>query len=124
MSSFNEITVVGRLTRDPELKQTSGGHSVANFGLAVNRGFSKDAAVDFFNVAAWRNLGEAVAAHKSKGDLVLVKGPMQNNPYEKDGVKRDSWTIVARDVVYLSSPSQGGNSNTSVDDDDDDEIPF
>lgn len=122
MSNYNQVILVGRLTRDPELRQTNNGTDVANFGLAVNRGFKEDSPVDFFDVTIWRELAVNVSAHKHKGDLVLVSGSLQNDSYEKDGQTRTKTIINGRDVRYLSSKGQGNAESSSNTNDED--IPF
>lgn len=128
----NDITIVGYMTRDPELKQVgTDGIDVANFGVAVNRGFSKNEAVDFFNITCWRGLAATVAANKKKGDLVLVQGEMNSDQYEKDGQKRTSWYITARTVRFFPRGTGGDNANVATsqttdndNDFEDDDIPF
>lgn len=110
---FTEAKVIGRLTRDPELK-TVGDNSVVNFSVAANRQFNKDK-VDFFDVTAWRKLGEKVAAYKNKGDLVMVSGSLETQSWEQDGQKRTKVIINARDVVFLPSKNDDKNGNTGVD---------
>jgi single-strand DNA-binding protein len=116
--------MVGNITRDPELREVKDGVHVANFGLAVNRGFGQDAGVDFFNITTWRKLAENVAAHKVKGDKVLVSGELRTDKYEKDGQTRTSTYILARDVRYFpkGEPSASTGSKSSVETTDD--IPF
>lgn len=97
------ITVCGNLTRDPELRFTTGGKAQALFGIAVARRFQQDGAwkeqTSFFNVAAWERLGENVAASCVKGTRVVVTGRMENRQYEtKDGEKKTIHEIVADEV--------------------------
>jgi single-strand DNA-binding protein len=111
--SFNRVILAGNLTRDPELRFTQSGTPVCGFGLAVNRVFSKNDEVDFFNVSAWRDLGERVANYTNKGDPVLVEGRLQYRTWEaQDGSKRSAVDVVADNVQFLSSrsDSDGGSS--------------
>jgi single-strand DNA-binding protein len=102
MVSFNRVILAGNLTRDPELRFTQSGTPVCGFGLAVNRVFSKNEEVDFFNVSAWRELGETVANYKKKGDPVLVEGRLQYRTWEaQDGSKRSAVDVVADRVEFL-----------------------
>ncbi len=102
MVSFNRVILAGNLTRDPELRFTQSGTPVCGFGLAVNRVFSKNDEVDFFNVSAWRELGERVANYKKKGDPVLVEGRLQYRTWEaQDGSKRSAVDVVADNVQFL-----------------------
>ena len=108
MVSFNRVILAGNLTRDPELRFTQSGTPVCGFGLAVNRVFSKNDEVDFFNVSAWRELGERVANYTEKGDPVLVEGRLQYRTWEaQDGSKRSKVDVVADNVQFL-----GGRSDT------------
>ena len=88
--SFNRVIIAGNLTRDPELRFTNGGVPVCSFGMAVNRVRSKTEEVDFFDVSAWRELGETIANYKKKGDPILVEGRLQFRSWEaQDGSKRN-----------------------------------
>jgi single-strand DNA-binding protein len=100
--SFNRVILAGNLTRDPELRFTQSGTPVCGFGMAVNRVYSKNEEVDFFNVSAWRELGETVANYKKKGDPVLVEGRLQYRTWEaQDGSKRSAVDVVADRVEFL-----------------------
>ena len=102
MVSFNRVVLAGNLTRDPELRFTQSGTPVCGFGLAVNRVFSKNDEVDFFNISAWRDLGERVANYTKKGDPVLVEGRLQYRTWEaQDGSKRSAVDVVADNVQFL-----------------------
>ncbi len=103
MVSFNRVVLGGNLTRDPELRFTQNGVPVCNFPIAVNRVRSKSEAVDFFNVSAWRQLGETVANYKKKGDPILVEGRLQYRTWQaQDGAKRSAVDVVADRVQFLS----------------------
>jgi single-strand DNA-binding protein len=102
MVSFNRVVLGGNLTRDPELRVTQNGVPVCSFSIAVNRVRSKSEAVDFFNVSAWRELGETVANYKKQGDPILVEGRLQYRSWQaEDGVKRSAVDIVADNVQFL-----------------------
>ena len=101
---MNTVMLVGRLTRDPELRTTPAGVSVVNFGIAVDRRFKDTAGekqTDFFNVTAWRQTAEFVANYLGKGRLVCVQGSVQNRKYEKDGVEKQVTEIQADQVQGL-----------------------
>ena len=103
MVSFNRVVLAGNLTRDPELRFTQNGVPVCSFSIAVNRVRSKSEAVDFFNVSAWRELGETVANYKKKGDPILVEGRLQYRTWEvQNGGKRSAVDVVADRVQFLS----------------------
>lgn len=111
MVSFNRVILAGNLTRDPELRFTQSGTPVCGFGLAVNRVFSKNEEVDFFNVSAWRELGERVANYTKKGDPVLIEGKLQYRTWEaQDGSKRSAVDVVADNVQFLGGRSDSDGS--------------
>jgi single-strand DNA-binding protein len=96
----NSITVTGNLTRDPELRFTTGGRAVASFGLAVNRRYQQNGdwkeEVSFFNVVAWGDLGENIATSLTKGSRTIVTGRLQQRSYEdSSGEKRSVVEIIA-----------------------------
>ncbi len=102
MVNFNRVMLAGNLVRDPELRFTSSGIPVCSFSIAVNRVRSKDDAADFFNVSAWRELGETIATHKKKGDPILLEGRLQYRTWEaEDGTKRSTVDVVADNVQFL-----------------------
>jgi single-strand DNA-binding protein len=99
----NNITVIGNVTRDPELRYTTGGRGIASFGLAVNRRYQVNGEwqeqVSFFNVTAWAELGENVAATLSKGSRAIVTGRLEQRSWEtNEGEKRSTVEIVADDI--------------------------
>ena len=103
MASENSVTLVGNLTRDPELRYTPSGAGVASFGLAVNRRYQVNGEwqeqVSFFNIVAWTELGENAAASLSKGMRVIVTGRLEQRSYEtKDGEKRSVTEIRADEL--------------------------
>jgi single-strand DNA-binding protein len=105
MVSFNRVILAGNLTRDPELRFTNDGIPVCSFGLAVNRVRSKSEEVDFFDISAWRELGETIANYKKKGDPILVEGRLQYRTWEaQDGSKRSKVDVVADNVQFLGRP--------------------
>lgn len=114
---LNHITIMGRLTRDPELRRTGSGIAVASFTVAVDRDFSgKDGGekeTDFIDVVAWRQTGEFVSKYFTKGRMAVVSGRLQiRNWTDKDGNKRKSAEVVADNVYFADSKkeSSGGDS--------------
>jgi len=104
--SVNNITILGNITRDPELRFTPSGTAVVSFGLAVNRNIQNKKSgewqteVDFFNVTAWYKLAENCAESLSKGDRVLVSGRLSQDSWEdKEGQKRSTVKIIASVVA-------------------------
>ena len=99
----NTVTVVGNITRDPELRFTQGGKGIASFGLAVNRRYQQNGEwqekVSFFNVTAWDQLGENAAASLTKGTRIIVTGRLEQREYETNsGEKRNVVEIVADEL--------------------------
>src|SRR4030095_4384535 len=114
--SFNQVILMGNLTRDPELRQTPNGHSVASFSLALNRSYKGSdgewqEANDYIDVVAWGPLGERVAQYLTRGRPALVNGRLQSRSWEQDGQKRSKVEVVAQDVTFLGGPGGGGNDN-------------
>ena len=103
MAMDNTVTLVGNLTKDPELRYTTGGRGVASFGLAVNRRYMVNnewqEQVSFFNVVAWADLGENAAASLHKGNRVVVTGRLEQRSYEtREGEKRNITEVIADDL--------------------------
>ena len=141
---LNCAVIMGRLTADPELRQTPNGVAVTRFSVAVDRGYvraGEERKADFINVVCWRQTAEFVTRYFSKGSMIAVQGSIQTGSYEKDGVKRSTFEIVADNVSFCGSKSESGTSaapradvaapsfsNGSVDDfaalADDDDLPF
>ena len=114
MVSFNRVIIAGNLTRDPELRFTQGGIPVCDFGIAVNRVRSKNEEVDFFDVSAWRELGETIANYKKKGDPILVEGRLQYRTWEaQDGSKRSKVDVVADNVQFLGGRGDSEDGGSS-----------
>ncbi|MGI6365704.1 MAG: single-stranded DNA-binding protein [Bacillota bacterium] len=133
---LNRVILIGRLTRDPELKYIPSGTPVASFTLAVDRPFTNkegERETDFVPVVVWRKLAETCANYLGKGRLVAVDGRLQVRSYEQDGQRRYVTEVVADDVRFLDrrgeSPSQRVENSgfeqygTDVSFEDDD-IPF
>jgi single-strand DNA-binding protein len=113
--SFNRVILAGNLTRDPELRFTNDGVPVCSFGLAVNRVRSRNEDVDFFDVSAWRELGETIANYKKKGDPILVEGRLQYRTWEaQDGSKRSKVDVVADNVQFLGRPGDSSDDSASA----------
>ena len=113
---LNRVILIGRLTRDPELRYTASGVAVTSFTLAVDRSYKNaqgERETDFINIVVWRQLAENCANFLSKGKLAAVDGRLQIRSYEgQDGQKRTVAEVVAEDVRFLS-PKEGGQSNTA-----------
>jgi single-strand DNA-binding protein len=118
--SFNQVILMGNLTRDPEVRQTPGGSSVCSFGLALNRSYKGQngewqEATDFIEIIAWGPLGERVAQYLSKGRPCLVNGRLQSSSWEdkETGKKRSKVEVVAQDVTFLGGPGGGDGGGNS-----------
>jgi single-strand DNA-binding protein len=124
--SFNQVILMGNLTRDPELRTTPNGTSVCSFSLALNRSYKGPDGewkeqTDYVDVVAWAALGERVAQYLSKGRPALVNGRIQSRSWEQDGQKRNKVEVVAQDVTFLGGPGGapggdgggGGGSSSS-----------
>lgn len=112
--SINQVIIMGRLTRDPEVRTTTTGKTITSFSLAVDRGGQEDAA-DFFDVTAWEKLGELVSQYLSKGRRCLVQGRLRQDSWDdkETGKKRSKVEIVATDVTFLDGPSGDGGGGSS-----------
>src|SRR5829696_7956353 len=114
MVSFNRVVLAGNLTRDPELRFTNDGIPVCSFGLAVNRVRSRSEEVDFFDISAWRELGETIANYKKKGDPILLEGRLQYRTWEaQDGSKRSAVDVVADNVQFLGRAGESDDGASS-----------
>ena len=114
---FNQAIVMGNLTRDPEVRTTPSGQSVASFAVATNRNWTDPSgeqkeAVEYHEIVAWGKLGELVGNYLSKGRKVLVTGRLQTRSWETDGVKRQKTEIVATDINFLDRAGDGGGDYT------------
>jgi single-strand DNA-binding protein len=115
---MNKVVLIGRLTKDPELKYTPGnGTAVTTLSLAVNRRFSRDGQreADFFNVVVWGKQAESTANYMSKGSLMGIHGRIENRSYDaKDGTKRYITEIIAEEVEFLGGSGNGGSRQNNA----------
>jgi single-strand DNA-binding protein len=126
MPNWNQVTLAGNLTRDPEIRYVASGAAVAKFTLAINRRTKTGEETTFVDVIAWDKLGELVNTHLKKGDAALVGGRLSIRAYEaKDGTQRKATEVVAAEVQFLS-PKAGAPAAAHADADeaDGDLIPF
>lgn len=105
---LNLVVLMGRLTGDPELRKTPSDVSFTRFSIAVQRNYvpknGGERETDFFSVVSWRSTAEYICKYFKKGDLVVLQGSIQTGSYEKDGVKRNTFDIVASNVtVYWTN---------------------
>lgn len=137
---MNKVFLIGNLTRDPEMGETSSGIAYCRLGIAVNRPYSSsdgERATDFFNVTVWRTQAENCGRYLKKGSKVSIVGSLQNRSYEdKDGNKRQVTDIIANEVEFLSVRNQSesqsdfetsaprASAKPTLQQVDDDELPF
>lgn len=118
--SINQVTLMGRLTRDPEERVTPSGKKVVSFSIAVDR-YGSDDQADFINITAWEKLAELVVQYLHKGSRVLVQGRLRQESWEdkETGQKRSRIDVTASDVTFLDAPGgerrqpQGDTDSTS-----------
>ena len=115
---LNHITIMGRLTRDPEMRSTQSGVAVASFTLAVDRDFGgKDGGekqTDFIDCTAWRHTAEFVSKYFTKGRMAVVSGRLQIDNYtDNDGNKRKSAKVIADNIYFGDSKKDGATSGQS-----------
>jgi len=103
---LNQLVVIGRLVKEPELKKTDTGKNVTNITLAVPRSFKNSNGeydTDFLDCVLWNNVAESTTEYCHKGDLIGVKGRLQTRVYEKDDEKKYVTEVIAEKVTFLSS---------------------
>lgn len=135
---LNNAVIMGRICNDLEVKKTESGVSVCRFTVAVDRAYAKqgeERKTDFIDVLAWRSTADFLEKYFSKGQMIAVQGSIQTGSYEKDGIKRRTFEIVAENVSFCGSKGESngasetpsfsnadaGNFESS---EDDDELPF
>lgn len=110
---MNVVILMGRLTKSPELKTTNSGISVTSFTVAVNRSYSKDGnnQTDFINCVAWRNNAEFITKYFGKGQMIAIKGSLQQRSYtDKDGNKRTAYDVVVDSADFCGSKAESGEN--------------
>lgn len=137
---LNHVVIMGRMVRDPELRQLDNGTSVTSFSVAVDRNYvdktTNERQADFLNVVAWRQTADFVCKYFHQGDMIALEGSLQSRKYtDKDGNNRTAIEIVASNISFCGGKN-GGNANTATTNDasatmvanapseDNDELPF
>lgn len=129
----NFIVIHGRLTADPELRQTQSGVSVCNFSVAVDRAYKQgeEKVADFFNVVCWRGLADMVSKHFTKGKEIVASGTMQSRKWvDNDGSNRVSWELIAQNVDFCGNKSSATDAPKATAESDfkdipvDEDVPF
>ncbi len=119
-SDLNKVIIIGRFTRDPELRYTQGGTSICSFSIANNRNYvsggEKKEQVSFFNCVAWAKTGEVIAEYCKKGQRIGIEGRLQQRSWDdQEGNKRQTVEIVVDNFQFLSGPREsGGDSSPDV----------
>ena len=118
---MNKVVLVGRLTKDVELRTTPQGVSVCSFSIAVNRRFKNangEYEADFINCVAWRQTAEFLSKYFSKGRMVGISGSIQTRSWEKDGERRYATEVLAEEAYFVESKSGEGAPSRQSDDTD------
>jgi len=111
---MNKVIIVGRLTRDPEVRYTQTGKAVASFSVAVDSGFGDNKRADFIPVVVWDKLAEVCGNNLTKGRRVLVEGRLQIRDYQdKDGQKRRAAEVIAQNIEFLDTKQSVGSGSTT-----------
>lgn len=111
---LNKVILMGRMTRDPEFRQTTSGTPVCRFSLAINRQFANkqtgERETDFVDCDAWRNTAEFISRYFSKGSMIIVEGQLRNNNYtDNNGVKHYAMRVLVDNVSFCESKGSGEN---------------
>lgn len=114
---LNSVNLMGRLTADPELKQTANGISVTSFSIAADRAYTpkgQDKQTDFINIVAWRQTAEFISKYFKKGQMIALEGTIQTRSYEdKQGNKRTAFEVVAGRAHFCGSKNEGNNQQSN-----------
>lgn len=122
---MNKFIAIGRLGKDPEVRTTPGGKSVANFSLATDSGYGEKKTTQWHRVVAWEKTAELAQKYLKKGSKIFLEGEVQYGKYEKDGVIYYTTDIVARNIQFLDSKSdQNSQPEISMPSDSTPDIPF
>ena len=111
---INNVTLIGRLCTDVEIRTTNTGKSVANFRIAVDRTYSKGNSkeADFITICAWEQTADFISKYFSKGSMIALRGEIQTRNYEdKNGNKRTAFEVIAREVSFCGSKAETGTGN-------------
>lgn len=131
---MNEFFMLGRLTKDPEMRTTTTGTSVCNFSVAVDRNFKREGEpeADFFNCTAFGKRAEVIGKYFQKGKPIQLRTEVRNNNYEKDGVKHYGFSFIVNDFSFVPNDKTANNNPNNQDYvpdgftvmDDDEDVPF
>lgn len=104
---LNSVTLMGRLTRNPELKQTNSGTTVCAFSIAVDNGYGDNKKTDFINCVAWKGTAEFVSKYFTKGQMIVLSGRLSTRSWDDNGTTRYVTEVIAREVEFCGSKSEG-----------------
>jgi single-strand DNA-binding protein len=119
MAGVNKVILVGRLGKDPEVRNLENGAVVANFTMATSETYKdkvtgeKKEITDWHNIVLWRGLAEISQKYLHKGDMVYIEGKMRTRSWEKEGVTRYTTEVIADNMTMLSTQRSGSNSSSS-----------
>lgn len=117
MSGVNKVILVGRLGKDPEVRNLDNGASVANFTIATSESYKdrttgeKKEITEWHNIVLWRGLAEIAQKYLHKGDMIYIEGKLRTRSWEKEGVTRYTTEVVADNMTMLSTRGSGGSSS-------------
>ncbi len=121
---YSKTIIAGNLGTDPEMRSTQNGVNVANFSVAVSRGWGENKKTEWYNVVAWKTLAETAEKYLKKGSKVLVEGEMETRSWDKDdGTKGYSTELIANRIQFLESRADS-EQNNNVGDSADSDVPF
>ena len=126
---MNKVILVGNLTKDPDVRATQSGKSVARVGIAVNQGYGDKQSTDFFNLIAWEKTADLMNKYLHKGSKILVEGRLKNNNYKDNkGVQHYAVDVIIETFEFMDSKKKTADEGYPTDDgrspDDDDDMPF
>jgi single-strand DNA-binding protein len=119
MAGVNKVILVGRLGKDPEVRNLENGAAVANFTMATSETYKdrvtgeKKEITDWHNIVLWRGLAEIAQKYLHKGDMVYIEGKMRTRSWEKEGVTRYTTEVIADNMTMLSTQRSGGGGSSS-----------
>lgn len=112
---INSVVLMGRLTRDPELRQTTSGTPVCSFSVAVDNGYGENKKTDFINCVAWKSTAEFVSKYFTKGQMIALTGRISTRTWDDNGTIRYATEVTVREVSFCGSKTEGQNSSNTFD---------
>ena len=118
--SVNQVTLLGNLTRDPELRELTSGSKVCNFSLALNRSYKDQdgewkSTADYVDLVAWASTAEVASKYLKKGSKCLIQGRIQTKQWEQDGVKRSKTEVLVNDLILMDDKNKTVEGEESID---------